>query len=609
MKKEVDIIVKRKTQLETNLCEAYNLIWNQCTEVMQNKLKSLSDYDNINKSSDVLTLLERMKELTFKFEAQKYMFSSVYFANKQFYNYKQGQDETNDDYHKNFLNMVSVIESYGGLIGQEDILLSCDDDYDALGTQEKKSDDNIKAAKERNKERMLAYAFIAKSDNKRYKDFKVELENDFNKGNDNYPHTINRALRMLTNIRTEKPVKKEQETNNVTFAQHGGGRNNNNNNGNTNGNSNNSGFDTSWHKDATCHHCGEKGHIKPNCPQLANESGTTNNNNGTETPNNSDTTNNTSNNNSNGNINSNGNSNNSKKKKKDGVICLNYGKDKQFLNISDDLDNDSDDEQNLSFFQRVVLKNRYNAIINHLKEKRLSLRHVCLLDNPSTCDLWCERQYLTDVREVNSVLGVESNGGDMETNLKELLPKYGSVWVHDDAITNILSLKNVIKKWRTTFDSMKNNGDFIVHTPDGEIRFIMHESGLWYYDLREGGLCFLQTVEENASKYTERQYKRAKLANDIYIKIGCPSVKDFKHLIANNLINNCPVTIEDVKNAEDIFGKNIHNLKGKTTRRKPVRIETDYVDVPKELLRLHGDVTLVGDIFFVNNFPFFVTLS
>ena len=43
-------------------------------------------------------------------------------------------------------------------------------------------------------------------------------------------------------------------------------------------------------------------------------------------------------------------------------------------------------------------------------------------------------------------------------------------------------------------------------------------------------------------------------------------------------------------------------------RQKPVHVARDFVKVPRELLKLHRDVTLLADIFFVNQFPFFLTL-
>jgi hypothetical protein len=47
----------------------------------------------------------------------------------------------------------------------------------------------------------------------------------------------------------------------------------------------------------------------------------------------------------------------------------------------------------------------------------------------------------------------------------------------------------------------------------------------------------------------------------------------------------------------------ILTLSGATTwvRRKPDRVELDYVDIPRALLSAHKLVTLVADIFFVNS--------
>jgi hypothetical protein len=47
-----------------------------------------------------------------------------------------------------------------------------------------------------------------------------------------------------------------------------------------------------------------------------------------------------------------------------------------------------------------------------------------------------------------------------------------------------------------------------------------------------------------------------------------------------NMIKNNPVTTADVELAEKIFGPDIATLKGKTTRRKPVPVVEDYIDIP-----------------------------
>ena len=75
---------------------------------------------------------------------------------------------------------------------------------------------------------------------------------------------------------------------------------------------------------------------------------------------------------------------------------------------------------------------------------------------------------------------VHGNGGNLTTNMKTHIKNYGDVWFHPDAITNILSLKNVKSKFPVTYDS-EGEGTFIVHKPDGvNVHFIAHADGLHY---------------------------------------------------------------------------------------------------------------------------------
>ena len=60
-----------------------------------------------------------------------------------------------------------------------------------------------------------------------------------------------------------------------------------------------------------------------------------------------------------------------------------------------------------------------------------------------------------------------------------------------------------------------------------------------------------------------------------------PSEQDFEHMVRSNMIVNCPVTFDDVKNSKLIFGPDITLSKGKSVRRKPASVVTDYVDIPR----------------------------
>jgi hypothetical protein len=69
------------------------------------------------------------------------------------------------------------------------------------------------------------------------------------------------------------------------------------------------------------------------------------------------------------------------------------------------------------------------------------------------------------------------------------------------------------------------------------------------------------------------------------------------------------VTVQDIDVALNICGKNIAALKRKTTQRKTIPVARDYVKVSLELMKLHKEVFLTTDIFFVNKNPIFLTLS
>jgi hypothetical protein len=109
--------------------------------------------------------------------------------------------------------------------------------------------------------------------------------------------------------------------------------------------------------------------------------------------------------------------------------------------------------------------------------------------------------------------------------------------------------------------------------------------------------------------YSERQITRATKARNLYHALGAPSLRDFKIAIQGNFIRNCPVKIADINLAEKIFGSDIGTFKGKSTRRTPLPIAPDYVDIPQELILAQREVTLYIDGMFVNNIPFLSSIS
>jgi hypothetical protein len=63
--------------------------------------------------------------------------------------------------------------------------------------------------------------------------------------------------------------------------------------------------------------------------------------------------------------------------------------------------------------------------------------------------------------------------------------------------------------------------------------------------------------------------KKAQKARCLQGMIGNPTECEFEGMVREKLIANYPVTVRDIQNAHQIFGPDLANLRGKTTRTKP----------------------------------------
>ena len=168
---------------------------------------------------------------------------------------------------------------------------------------------------------------------------------------------------------------------------------------------------TECKKKATCHNCGQKGHIRPECPEPMTE-------------------------------------NDDDKKEEDNKP------DKKSFNkkltpknryVQFTIVNDTDAENN-----EEVCASQYNSAFNRHISTSDDLRHLLLLDNQSTCDIFCNPKLLKNIHSTPNSMSVKGNSGSIATNKIGYLKNYGKVWFDERAITNILCLKDVKHKYRVT---------------------------------------------------------------------------------------------------------------------------------------------------------------
>lgn len=182
------------------------------------------------------------------------------------------------------------------------------------------------------------------------------------------------------------------------------------------------------------------------------------------------------------------------------------------------------------------------------------------------------------------------------------------VWFLAKAITNILSLKEVIKSYHVTYSSYDK--EFVVYCQAyglPNMLFKTHKSGLHYYNPKRTELSFVVTVEDTMKPFTKRQVAAAELAHNLHAGLAYPSTTDYKWILKSNQIQECPVTYEDAGVAEKIWGPSVPSLK--TTRRTLEPVKSDMVEIPTSIREINRLVRMSIDVFFVNNISFLLMLS
>ena len=175
---------KRLNYLDENIKTVYVIVWGQCTDIIQQKLKAADDYNEVWKSGDGLHLLSMIKDITYIFQVQKYTGQSAFEAKKKFMNQVQGRTTTVKEHLTSFNNLVDVIKHCGGTFTDDTSMRNI-----ALGRRLPKdlTEKELKADDKEVRGRVLRVAFILTADRGRFGKLMIEdIKNDYVKGCPSY---------------------------------------------------------------------------------------------------------------------------------------------------------------------------------------------------------------------------------------------------------------------------------------------------------------------------------------------------------------------------------------------------------------------------------------
>ena len=215
--------VKRDRAVKINLTKAYNMLWNQCTEAMQAELKGDPSYDK--DALDCVWLVKSIKSIMMSFVEGESRYVSMLEAKTALMGCKQ-VGKSNDAYLKEFTLRAEIIEQHDGTIGGDEGLVK--EELDKMPGLVKpvkpekadSADDSVYAAKLEKytqhvdtyyrelkarrkratkiaREKTLAILFVTNSDKKRYGNMVMRYKQSYVCGRDEYPQTLNEAMRHL----------------------------------------------------------------------------------------------------------------------------------------------------------------------------------------------------------------------------------------------------------------------------------------------------------------------------------------------------------------------------------------------------------------------------
>ena len=186
-----------------------------------------------------------------------------------------------------------------------------------------------------------------------------------------------------------------------------------------------------------------------------------------------------------------------------------------------------------------------------------------ILDTGSSITLLTNKDLGCNIRKADNPILVATNTGVGSTEKQMTMPGMeNEVWLNEKGLVNVLGFSNIADQAeRIVYDSDVEDA-FTVTLKNGKVvRFQRNNKGLYTFKVPAtykeaikanrsqeaiAESYLMPTVKENQQKFTKRQIEKAREARKLYHIMGAPSPRNFKAILRQNLIHNCPVIPEDI---------------------------------------------------------------
>ena len=246
-----------------------------------------------------------------------------------------------------------------------------------------------------------------------------------------------------------------------------------------------------------------------------------------------------------------------------------------------------------------------------------------LLDTGSTHNTVKDKDDILNLTSLfkNEVLRMQSSTGDyMDYNLKGTLKNFNvDAFYNKNTAANILAFHTLsaLDDAYMFYDSREADCFRLIYKDGREIQFQNFGDGLYtYVDPKDNWKIepkepksfaqYLQTVNDKEQLMTKKEIERAKNAVEVQEYLGWPSIEEFLQIVRGNEGSNIDVTVDDIKRAVYLYGIPTPYLRGRATRRRPLKhdpLDNLKDPLPIELhekrLELYIDIFKFAGVYFL----------
>ena len=199
------------------------MVYDQCSQEVQDKLKATKDWENVQSEQSLHELIKRIEKICVGFDDHKQSVFNLVQSLKTLFLYSQTEKESVEEYAQNFRSLWDTVEAFGGSPGVHQGLV----DAELLNQGVRNaSAPQLKAAEEVLSEQVKAALLISGASRSKYGKLKDELANNYLLGRNQYPE-YEKAQRILSNYQNTRmaaPYRASPNVTGVAFLQRGGGR-------------------------------------------------------------------------------------------------------------------------------------------------------------------------------------------------------------------------------------------------------------------------------------------------------------------------------------------------------------------------------------------------